>query len=207
MTTPALPAVQPAQPHRLCTTCSLRILTPEDVPAAHILEVMAGEELGDGYRVYNPEQLYEILTEGMSIGVFSQHQLIALRLMRKALPPKAPVAELLRDVPWQENRLCYLPGSFVHPDFRRQGLSSTTTTMALEQAQAQGMDWCYATVAPNNFASIRNLEKMGFRIQGRCRLYNDSPRYVMVRPPITVSALESQNKSSNSRSSNSESNV
>lgn len=189
-----LSAARPTVPVDRCRTCSLRLLTSDDVADAHVLEVMAGKELGDGYRVYSPGQLEEILAEGLSVGVFSHHRLIALRLMRKALPLRGPVAELLEDVPWREGRLCYLPGSFVHPDYRRRGLSTVTTTMALEQARERGMDWCYATVSPGNPASIRNLENLGFQIKGRCRLYNDSPRYVVARPPAAFLPVDSQGR-------------
>lgn len=194
----AAPPHPPARPDY-----QLRLLTLHDVGAVHELEVMAGEELKANYRVYTASQLAEILSEGFSIGVFINEYLVGFRLFRRALPATGDVAQMLAHAPWSEQRIGYLPGSFVRPTHRRQGLIQAMTSIALERAREQGIDWVYCTVAPNNQASVAHLEKQGFVIQGSCHLYNNALRHVALlepQPELTAQRVPVQPRASSQTS-------
>jgi ribosomal protein S18 acetylase RimI-like enzyme len=57
----------------------------------------------------------------------------------------------------------YLSRAGVLPDFRGQGLQKQMITLRLRYAQSQGWPWVVTDTHRENVASIRSLEKIGFR--------------------------------------------
>jgi GNAT superfamily N-acetyltransferase len=54
--------------------------------------------------------------------------------------------------------------AYVHQDYRRQGVATAMTKVAIEEARSAGFSYIWLLVARNNIAAQRGLKKLRFRV-------------------------------------------
>lgn len=79
-------------------------------------------------------------------------------------------------------RICYSFDTRVHPQYRRQGIANAMQEEKLAFLHSEGVHLIHTYVVATNFASMRMLEKVGFR-KNRLLLHLSFPPYPFIIPP------------------------
>lgn len=127
-----------------------------------------------------PEHRWEVeesVTMDVCIGIFDEKRLCAFALM-----------VINRDCEGRNKGQSYgLPPedcvtfdtAFVDPDYRGMGMQAYLLRARNEIAAQLGAKYAFVTVSPDNRHSLNNLQKDGFEVLERKRMYSGYDRYVM----------------------------
>ena len=69
--------------------------------------------------------------------------------------------------------------AFVDPDYRGLGMQAFLLKVRNDIAVRAGAKYAFVTVSPDNLHSLNNLQKDGFEVLERKRMYSGYDRYVM----------------------------
>ena len=97
--------------------------------------------------------------------------------------PGAAKDNLGRDFGWDQSRLaqvCHAEYALVHPDCRGHGLQYRMLRYALDSKELSTYQYLFATVSPENTASLKSLLKAGFTIQATKIKYGGYLRHIML---------------------------
>ena len=157
-----------------------RLLGPADCDQVFALHQAATEGMGVDQVLPEQRAFFEALLAGggMVVGMCDPAgELIAYGVLQHG-PDPGTRPDLWLGWP-ADACIQKLAGSSVAPAYRGQRLQCALIRQRVALADPDA--YLYATAAPSNPASWRNLLREGFEIQGLRRVYQDSLRYLLVR--------------------------
>ena len=156
-----------------------RLLAPTDLAAmAALHRASLGSAGPDVVKPESPEFLASLLAgRGRVVAAWDADVLVAYGVLQHGLLPEDDPRPHLRAR--AGTTLAKLAGAAVAPGWR--GLGLQRALVARRIALAQEIDWLFATVAPANPASWRNLLAAGFAVRTIEWRYGGHARYLLLR--------------------------
>ncbi|WP_029054291.1 GNAT family N-acetyltransferase [Sporosarcina ureae] len=163
---------------------SLSLLTEDQLPEVLALQqrIIAVLEQPDFLQPLTEEEFVYILRgNGMMVGAFIDHRLIAFRAM---LDPGEDEEHLGIDAGVLTNELSsvlYSEISGVDPDYRGHGLQTKLGKWLMEHVERDRYRYICTTVAPFNIPSLKDKFALGLRIKELKVKYGNKLRYILFK--------------------------
>lgn len=148
----------------------IRVLTKKDIPSILLLQEECFNTMKDRsqLRANTEKDFLDCFSRNnVSLGIFSNDKLVALKIMHDINPGDAIFKYINPSAPALYSKL-----TLVHPDFRGRGWQVLLTSLALSLSNFTGNVYC--TVHPENVASFKNIERLGFKEIAQNNLYGSS---------------------------------
>ncbi|MEK4523520.1 GNAT family N-acetyltransferase [Psychrobacillus sp. FSL W7-1457] len=127
------------------------------------------------------EEFEDSLKHRLMVGVFADDELIAFRTLAI---PVMDENHLGYDIGLSEEQLgdvVYQEITNVHPEYRGYGLQRKLADLVMELLQNSPYTYICATVAPFNFASLKDKLSQGMVIKALKRKYDNMLRYIFYK--------------------------
>lgn len=153
----------------------MRLLTPGDIPQMLAVQefVLQQEDFEPSWFFPYDEAEFQrvISTEGSLLpGIFVEGRLIAFRVGCPGTGEYSDIPDILGP-PYSRGPTYLLNGVFVDPAYRGNHLQQLMSEYTIEQCRRRKVRYFATAIHPDNMASLRSLEAIGFEIATRTRLY------------------------------------
>lgn len=161
-------------------------LTPEDI---EMMLRLQDEIIGcKGFDIswFYPfccDELKEIMNikGNLVIGVFAEKELVAFRVSCICGEEFKEIAHALGDI-YEEGKAMLLNGVFVKNDFRGNNMQQIMSQYTADECEKHGIKVLMTAIHPDNIASIKSLENIGFKKKKRAMLYEGKyDRVILVK--------------------------
>ena len=159
----------------------IRKLTTDDLNDIMKLQALVYDDLQDNMILETIDQpeFTEMIEHEFIIGVYENQELKAIRAMY--IPPLDDPEHLAEDGGISDRtQVIYSEISFIHPDYRGQGMQMKLGRQLIERVLADGrFKHILTTVLPTNIPSLKDKFRLGFKIVNTRIMYGGKYRHVL----------------------------
>lgn len=144
-------------------------------------EVLKTLEIKEFLSPLTKEELIDCITKQLMIGVFVKGELVAFRSLAHPAIDDEHLGYDIGLVTEDLEKVLYQEITVVHPSYRGFGLQKKLGKILMDRIDTSSYTHICATVAPFNFASLKDKLSQGLVIGALKRKYNGKLRYIFYK--------------------------